>query len=150
MNTTEYRSMMGLPPAGEQEHIKLNTQEGVARFNALVHGIEERVNKYNNQKTIVDGIAFDSKHEADVYAELKFLEDRGIISNLKLQVKFELLAKIKGVQRAINYYADFVFTEFGKTVVLEAKGFMTDVAKNKLKMFRAKYPEIELRISYQK
>ena len=150
MNTAEYRAMIGLPPAGKQEHIKLNTPEGTARFNALVNGIEEKINKYNNKKTIIDGITFDSKHEANTYECLKFFEEKGIIKDLRLQVKFELLAKIKGVQRAINYYADFVFIENEKTVVLEAKGFMTDVAKNKLKMFRAKYPEIELRISYQK
>ena len=36
--------------------------------------------KYNASKCVVDGIKFDSKHEAERYLELKLLERGGIIS----------------------------------------------------------------------
>ena len=35
--------------------------------------------KYNNKKTIVDGIAFDSKREAARYEALKEMEKEGLI-----------------------------------------------------------------------
>lgn len=41
-----------------------------------------RPNKYNNHKTIVDGIKFDSIREAERYQELKLLETAGEISHL--------------------------------------------------------------------
>ena len=47
--------------------------------------------KYQNHKTVIDGIAFDSKLEANRYAELKVLEKAGIISQLQLQPSFELI-----------------------------------------------------------
>lgn len=40
-----------------------------------------RPNKYNNHKTIVDGIKFDSIREAERYQELKLLETAGEISS---------------------------------------------------------------------
>ena len=47
--------------------------------------------KYNNKKSIVDGINFDSKKEATRYKELKTLERAGIIQDLQRQVKYVLL-----------------------------------------------------------
>lgn len=43
-----------------------------------------RPNKYNNRKTTVDGIKFDSIREAERYQELKLLEEAGEISHLEL------------------------------------------------------------------
>lgn len=48
-------------------------------------------NKYLNKFTEVDGIKFSSKKEAKRYSELKIMENAGIISDLKLQVKFVLI-----------------------------------------------------------
>jgi hypothetical protein len=47
--------------------------------------------KYNAQKATVDGITFDSKHEKERYLQLKLLERGGVISDLRLQVEFELI-----------------------------------------------------------
>ena len=38
------------------------------------------MNKYRNRKTVVDGITFDSKREAERYMELKLLEQAGLRS----------------------------------------------------------------------
>ena len=49
--------------------------------------------KYGARKTIVDGITFDSKKEANRYRELKLLEDAGEIEKLKMQVAFEQIGR---------------------------------------------------------
>lgn len=41
--------------------------------------------KYHNTKTVADGIKFDSKLEAERYAQLKILERAGVIRELELQ-----------------------------------------------------------------
>ena len=100
-------------------------------------------NKYGNKKVTVDGIRFDSIHEARVYLQLKTLQHGNVISDLHLQVPFELQPsyKINGkTVRAIKYIADFVFiNEKGEKEVWDAKGVQTDVYKLKKKMFEYKY-----------
>lgn len=93
--------------------------------------------KYNNKKTEIDGIKFDSKKEANRYCELKLLEKAGVIKDLELQVKFELIPK-NGKERAVNYIADFVYTEAGKRVVEDCKGMRTKeyIIKRKLMLDR--------------
>lgn len=74
------------------------------------------------EKTVLDGIVFDSRHEANRYAELKLLQRAGKIKNLRCQVPFELIPSQDG-ERAVKYIADFVYEENGKEVVEDAKGF---------------------------
>ena len=92
-------------------------------------------NKYGNRKVA----GFDSQREFNRYAELKLLERAGRISDLKRQVKYELIPAQYGengrcLYRATNYIADFVYTENGKTVVEDCKGFRTDVYQIKKKL----------------
>lgn len=105
-------------------------------------------NKYGNKKETIDGITFDSKHEASIYAELKLLERCGAIRNLQLQVPFIILDayEINGRKiRAVKYVADFVFiNEKGEQEVWDAKGVKTDVYKLKKKMFEQRY-KIEIK-----
>ncbi len=109
-----------------------------------------RPRKYGNKKTVVNGITFDSLHEANRYRELTLLWRSHEIHNLKRQVKYELVPAIrqngKVIQRAISYYADFVYidSKTGHTVVEDAKGYKTDVYKMKKKMMLDKYG-IEIR-----
>ena len=94
--------------------------------------------KYGAKKVTVNGVTFDSKKEAKRYGELVLLERAGKISNLEKQVKFELIPsqRIDGkvVERACQYVADFVYTENGKKVVEDTKGFKTKdyIIKRKL------------------
>lgn len=94
------------------------------------------MSKYKNRKTVIDGIAFDSKKEAARYGELQLLDKAGSIQDLRLQVPFELIPKQAG-ERAARYIADFVYTENGKTVVEDVKGVKTDVYKIKKKLMLA-------------
>ena len=70
--------------------------------------------KYGNRKTELDGITFDSRKEANRYAELRILEKAGEISNLELQKPFILqpgfVHEGKKIQ-PIKYVADFVYTD---------------------------------------
>lgn len=70
-------------------------------------------NKYGARKTIVDGIVFDSKREAERYGELKLLLRAGKIHQLTLQPVFVLCCDIK-------YIADFKYLDLeGNKVVVE-------------------------------
>lgn len=113
--------------------------------------------KYHNKKIKVDGIIFDSKKEAVRYKELKILEKAGIIHDVQRQVKYILIpaqyehtsgiyskGKNKGgpkkgklIERECAYYADFVYTENGETVVEDTKGVKTPeyIIKRKLMLY---------------
>jgi hypothetical protein len=115
------------------------------------------VKKYHNKKIKVDGIIFDSKKEAVRYKELKILEKAGIIHDVQRQVKYILIpaqyehtssiyskGKNKGspkkgklIERECAYYADFVYTENGETVVEDTKGVKTPeyIIKRKLMLY---------------
>lgn len=103
------------------------------------------MNKYHNTRTELNGRKYDSKAEATRAWELQQLEKIGEIEDLEYQVPFVLLDPKKGVHRGIKYLADFVYSENGKTVVEDSKGFRTEVFKLKKKMFQSRYPLLELR-----
>ena len=104
--------------------------------------------KYGNKKTIVDGHKFDSKKEADYYVLLKSLEKDGKVSEIVLQPVFLLLdgfVDSNGItRRKIEYRADFSYYDHlvEETIVVDAKGMLTDVYKLKKKLLLSKYPEI--------
>lgn len=99
--------------------------------------------KYHSKKTVVDGIKFDSKKEANRWLELKLLERAGEISHLQRQVKYELIPsqKIDGkvVERPCSYIADFVYHDFptNEVVVEDTKGYKTPdyIIKRKLMLY---------------
>ena len=94
------------------------------------------MNKYGAKK-IKDpatGFVFDSKAEFIRWCELRILERAGKISDLKRQVKYELIPKQKG-ERACTYLADFVYKDSdGNTVVEDTKGVKTDAYRIKKKL----------------
>ena len=123
--------------------------------------------KYNATKCLVDGIEFASKREANRYLELRLLERAKEISNLRLQVDFELIPnqyatekrygkngqplKDKQVllERKVVYRADFVYTDKdGKTVVEDTKSIATRtpeyIIKRKLMLYRHGIQIIEI------
>lgn len=102
----------------------------------------EKKSKYSSAKTDVGGIRFDSKKEAEFYAELKLREKAGEISHLRLQPRYLLQEAFKydGKQyREMEYVADFEYIENGTTVVVDVKGFKTAVYMLKKKLFLYKY-----------
>lgn len=102
----------------------------------------EKKSKYSSAKTDVDGIRFDSKKEAEFYAELKLREKADEISHLRLQPRYLLQEAFKheGKQYSkMEYVADFEYVENGVTVVVDVKGFKTAVYMIKRKLFLYRY-----------
>ena len=86
--------------------------------------------KYRNQPTVVEGHRFDSKKEARRYQELRYLEQKGVIENLALQVAFELAPSVRfedepRAKPALKYVADFVYSEGGRRIVEDVKSGAT-------------------------
>ena len=99
-------------------------------------------NKYRNQKVKYKGITFDSKAEFEFYLYLQSEGHKDIV----LQPKFELQPKFRDntgtLNRAITYTADFQINN----IVYDVKGMETDVFKIKKKLFKYKFPELELKL----
>ena len=114
--------------------------------------------KYHNTKTVADGIKFDSKLEAERYAQLKILERAGVIRDLELQPEYELIPSFKKdgkTWRKTVYKADFryILAENDKTIIEDVKGstaVITDVFRLKQKLFEYKYPELTIKIVTRK
>lgn len=80
--------------------------------------------KYRNKITVVDGIKFRSSLEARYYGKLKILKQQGIVTDFKMQVKYNFIHE--GV-KITAYITDFVVTwASGKVTVEDAKGMITD------------------------
>ena len=97
-------------------------------------------NKYRNKKVVIDNILFDSKKEARRYKELKLMEEAGLITNLVLQPKYEVLKSFKRrgkTHTKIEYIADFRYfdNERQAEVIEDVKGVSTDVFNIKKKLF---------------
>ena len=110
--------------------------------------------KYHNKKTVADGIKFDSRLEAERYAQLKMMERAGAIRDLELQPEYELIPSFKKdgkTWRRTVYKADFryILAEGDRIIIEDVKGstaVITDVFRLKQKLFEYKYPELTIKI----
>ena len=114
--------------------------------------------KYHNKKTVLDGIKFDSKLEAERYAQLKMMERAGVIRDLELQPEYELIPSFRKngkTWRRTVYKADFryILAEDDSYIIEDVKGstaVITDVFRLKQKLFEYKYPELTIKIVTRK
>lgn len=108
------------------------------------------MSKYNNKKTVVDDIVFDSRDESLYYEALKNMKEKGLIKDFELQPKYLLqegFVKNGKKYRAITYIADFkVINNNNSFYVVDIKGMLTTEFKIKMKLFNYKYPDIELKL----
>lgn len=114
--------------------------------------------KYGNKKVEYQGKLFDSKREMQRYIVLKEAEEKGLISDLRTQITFELIPSIteeyvehlktkdkiktRVLQRAVTYKADFVYVKNGEEIVEDvkvAKGLIPKEFVLKEKIFFWKY-----------
>lgn len=124
-------------------------------------------NKYRNKKVEFEGKTFDSTKEWKRYLFLKDAQDKGLISNLELQPKFELIPSIKEnyvkhlktkdkicertVQLAITYTADFSYIKDGVRIIEDIKASPKLLPKEfilKVKMMRY-FHGIDVRCVYK-
>lgn len=114
----------------------------------------KRKDKYGRKKVTFDGLKFDSEKEMYRYIRLKSMLEEGLISDLRMQVPYEVIPAVyekvekqlktkvkmvtKCVQRAAYYVADFVYKDKdGNEVVEDVKGMRTEKYLLKKKMMRA-------------
>lgn len=108
--------------------------------------------KYHSRKIKTMDGTFDSKKEMRRYQELQWMEKAGQISGLRRQVKYVLIpaqrepdktgprgGRVRGrvIEKEVAYYADFVYTSSGKTIVEDVKGVHTKdyIIKRKLMLW---------------
>lgn len=108
--------------------------------------------KYGNRRCSMDGFTFDSVAEMNRYADLKFLQLTGVISDLELQKPFVLQEAFRDLngkwQREIRYIADFYYYDNEKKewVIEDVKSSATkDNSVYKIKKKMMLYKGLEIR-----
>lgn len=110
--------------------------------------------KYKNDKVRYKDLQFDSQRECSRYIQLEMMQRAGEITDLQMQVKYELIpaqyepdiigprgGKKKGklIEKSCCYFADFVYKDnrTGETVVEDTKGMRTTeyIIKRKLMLW---------------
>ena len=116
----------------------MSTRMKAAEFQAIAMAREQgkqgrgkkKPNKYGAEKTVLDGITFDSKREAKEYANLKLQEEIGEITDLQLQVPIYLMGQNGPIRTPTGQrrkmVCDFVYRDRdGRKRYKDAKGFAT-------------------------
>lgn len=122
--------MLVQAPAKEND---LKVKKGSPLYNQLVaQGAIKKHSKYNvnnsakgKAERTLDGITFPSKSEMYRYALLKQCERAGIITDLELHPRFEVIPAFthNGIKfRRSVYTADFRYSVNNETVIEEVKG----------------------------
>lgn len=130
--------------------MSINIDDLAPKYQAQVRkqlGIPEapKKNKYGARKVWVDGVAFDSKKEADYYTYLKLLVQGGQLDGFAYHGNIVVIAGNKSEQRGSVYETDFILFKPDKTYeIVETKGCWTDSARLKQKALREKYPKLKV------
>lgn len=102
--------------------------------------------KYNNQGNWYDGVYFRSQLELRRYCQLKILMNTGEISGFIIQPRFILQTGDEN-NKAITYSADFlILNNDGTYTVEDTKGYESQQWQRTYKMFKLKYPNVDLKI----
>jgi len=86
--------------------------------------------KYNAIPTEIDGIRFASKAESRRYADLKLMEQAGLIQDLVCHPRYEIRVNDMHV---CYYEADFSYTDGGESIVEDVKTSVTVTRLYRLK-----------------
>lgn len=92
------------------------------------------MNKYHARKVVIDGITFASGLEGRRYRMLELMERAGEITDLRLQVTYNL--EVNGIKIG-KYIADFVYLLNGVEIIEDAKGRQTEIFKRSAKHMAA-------------
>ena len=94
------------------------------------------MSKYNAKKITIDGYLFDSLMESRRYENLKLMVVSGDIESLEIHPVFPLVVNDKRIGK---YIADFQYTENGKQIIEDVKGFKTSLYRLKKRLVEALY-----------
>ncbi|MEY8099053.1 DUF1064 domain-containing protein [Falsihalocynthiibacter sp. S25ZX9] len=101
-----------------------------AEFKAKTTATKKK-NKFNAKAAFVDGIRFDSQHEADCYCDKRIEVRAGLISDLKLQVVVFLIGRDGPLKtrkgRDMRLTVDFTYIDNATRLLIhaDAKGAIT-------------------------
>lgn len=109
-------NMIRLTPEQFESH-QARIKGGIA---SVVADLKKPSNKFGAVKTVVDGITFDSRHEAEVYTNLRAQQAAGQITELKTHVPLQM--QVAGVHIG-TLVVDFVFTTPKGKKYQDAKGY---------------------------
>ena len=108
--------------------------------------------KFGNKPTIVDGIKFQSRLEADRFVQLRLLEKADEITALVLQPEFQILRGFINPDtgektRSRFYVGDFQYIDnaTNKMIVEDTKGMETPEFRLKWDLVKSLYPQYEFR-----
>lgn len=120
----------------------------------MLKTFRQKGRKYNNTKVEYDGLKFDSKKEMQRFITLKEAEKEGVISDLKTQVKFELIPavketyiehlktkdkeKVRTLQLAITYTCDFAYYKGDEYVIEDVKASPMAASLDKVFLIKEK------------
>ncbi len=125
--------------------VRMSTKD-LRKLGIKLQGENVSKSKYNSRKTVVDGISFDSRAEADYYCQLKILLRAGKIDGFCRQARFVITEGNNG-EKGTEYVTDFVvFYPNGTYRIVDVKGVKTEVFKLKIKCLREKYPKIKIEL----
>jgi hypothetical protein len=100
----------------------------------------KKPNKYSAKRTMIDGIHFHSKKEANYYCQLKLAQKSGELIKFEQQVSFEICKGRKYVVDFIEYWKDLTVN------YIDVKGYDTPLSKLKRAIIEDKYGiKIELK-----
>lgn len=99
----------------------------------------KRKSKYNAKRTVVDGVTFDSKKEAEYYRHLLQLVKCGEIKRLELQPEIELNAS--NGKKVCSYFCDFLYwsNKERNWIYVDVKGVKTAMYRLKKKWVEIQY-----------
>jgi hypothetical protein len=124
----------------------VSTRMTAAEYQEMIHNPKK--SKMRNVKTVVDGIKFDSKLEADYYCQLKVLKRTGEVKFFNCQPRYLLQESFvkDGVKyKKMEYVADFfVAYADGHDEIVDCKGRKTAVYAMKKKLFEQRYPYLTI------
>jgi len=107
------------------------------------------VTKYHNRRVTIGDVTLDSQAEGRRYQQLRVLANAGAIQDLIAHPRY-LLVEARTIdgkrERALYYEGDFAYTEKGRRVCEDVKGYETAVFRLKRRLFLDRYPDIELRV----
>ena len=113
--------------------VRMSTKD-LRKLGIKLQGENVSKSKYNSRKTVVDGISFDSRAEADYYCQLKILLRAGKIDGFCRQARFVITEGNNG-EKGTEYVTDFVvFYPNGTYRIVDVKGVKTEVFKLKIKI----------------
>lgn len=112
-------------------------------------------NKFNNVKTIYNGIRYDSKREAEKAMELDMLKNGGEVLEWTPHPRYLLIPRYLNsegkIVRPCYYIPDFwVKYASGAEAVIDIKGFETPEFKLKKKMFNYRYKDKNIELVIEK